>query len=343
MWIDEWIASGMIPDPLMRLGVRSGLAAGLFLQHLQPVAKQETDQRLMIDKLKKCPIALETVRANEQHYEVDADFFQLVLGKRLKYSCCYWPEGTNDLNAAEDAMLELTCERAQIEDGMTILDLGCGWVSLSIWMAEHYPNAQITAVSNSRLQKDFIDAYCRKNAIRTIRTITADMNDFFLDQHFDRMVSIEMFEHMRNYEQLLAKLAGMLKEEGKLFVHIFSNIRAAHEFGTAGSGSWMARTFFSGGLMPSDALLTHFQKDLVLKDHWQINGLHYARTLRAWLDRLDKHRPQVESVLEKIYGSSQVKRWVSNWRMFFLACEETWRLRQGREYLVSHYLYEKRR
>ena len=148
---------------------------------------------------------------------------------------------------------------------------------------------------------------------------------------------------MRNYEQLLAKLTGMLKEEGKLFVHIFSNIRAAHEFGTAGSGSWMARTFFSDGLMPSDALLTHFQKDLVLKDHWQINGLHYARTLRAWLDRLDQHRPQVESVLEKVYGSSQVKRWVSNWRMFFLACEETWRLRQGREYLVSHYLYEKRR
>jgi cyclopropane-fatty-acyl-phospholipid synthase len=341
MWIDNLIASNRIPDPVMRMGIRCGLYAGIFFQNLKSDEKRKKDNKQLINKLKISPIALETARANEQHYEVDADFFRLVLGRRLKYSCCYWPKGIQDLNAAEDAMLELTCARAQIDDGMSILDLGCGWGSLSIWIAEHFPNSQITAVSNSRLQKDYIDAYCQEHCIRTIRTMKADMNDFFLEQHFDRMVSIEMFEHMRNYEQLLARLSAMLKEHGKMFVHIFSNRWTSHEFGSSGSGSWMARTFFSGGLMPADDLLMSFQKDMIIADHWRINGLHYARTLRAWLMRLDQNRLKVKKVLESVYGHSDANRWLANWRMFFIACDETWRLCQGREYLVSHYLFKR--
>ena len=342
MWYMKWIETNRVPDWLLRLGIRASLEIGLKRKRQMSQEEQEAARLGLLAKLKQSPIAIEVDQANRQHYEVPAEFFQLVLGKRMKYSCCYWPPGVNSLDEAEEAMFQLTCERAGLEDGMDILDLGCGWGSLSLWIAEHYPNSRVVAVSNSRSQKDFIDEQCLHQNIRTIQTITADVNHLHLDRRFDRILSIEMFEHMKNYEWLMANLAVHLKSEGKLFVHMFSHRELAFEFDASDADNWMARTFFTGGLMPSDDLLLHFQQELALSGHWRVCGLHYACTLRAWLDKLDQRKPEVRKVLANIYGADKETLWLVNWRLFFMACEETWKLHGGREYLVSHYLFDKR-
>lgn len=338
----KWIETNRFPDWLVRLGIRIILAIGMRRRRQTSQEERENERLALIAKLKQSPIAIEVDLPNLQHYEVPAEFFQLVLGKRLKYSCCYWLPGITSLDQAEDAMLQLTCERAQLEDGMDILDLGCGWGSFSLWVAEHYPHSQVVAISNSLTQKQFIDTRCRHLDIHSIQTITADVNHLNIDRRFDRIVSIEMFEHMKNYEQLMANLAACLKADGKLFVHIFSQREFAFEFDASEPGNWMAQTFFSGGLMPSDDLLLHFQRDLVLSAHWRVSGMHYARTLRAWLDKLDKNRAEVRKALARTYGSENETKWLVNWRLFFMVCEETWKLRRGAEFLVSHYLFKKR-
>jgi cyclopropane-fatty-acyl-phospholipid synthase len=342
MWYIKWIQTKRVPDWLIRLGIRLGLEIGLRRRYQASLEAQKAERLALIDKLRHSPIAIETDQPNQQHYEVSAEFFQLVLGPRLKYSCCYWPPGVKTLDQAEDAMLALTCQRAQLQDGMHILDLGCGWGSFSLWVAEHYPNSRVLAVSNSRTQKDFIDQQCQQRQIDTIETITADVNHLSLEQRFDRIVSIEMFEHMKNYERLLANLAANLKPHGKLFVHIFSHRQFAYEFDSSDSGNWMAQTFFSGGLMPSDDLLLHFQRHLVLSAHWRMSGIHYARTLRTWLEKLDQNKSQVRKTLAAVYGADKQNLWLANWRLFFMACEQTWKQRWGSEYLVSHYLFDKR-
>jgi cyclopropane-fatty-acyl-phospholipid synthase len=225
---------------------------------------------------------------------------------------------------------------------MEVLDLGCGWGSLSLWIAEQYPNCRILAVSNSQPQIAYIAGRCRERGLRNVVGLVADANDLQINRRFDRVMSIEMFEHMKNYEQLMARVAGSLNPTGQLFVHIFSHREFAFEFEASDPADWMAQTFFSGGTMPSDDLLLHFQRDLCLVDHWRIGGTHYAKTLRAWLEKLDRHQPEVREVLAGTYGRDQETRWWVNWRLFFMACEETWRLRKGREYLVSHYLFERR-
>lgn len=338
----KWIETGLLPDWLIRLGVRATIETGLRRRYRASQEKQEAERLALLNKLKHSPIAIAVDQANQQHYEVSAEFFKLVLGARLKYSCCYWPPGIDSLDQAEDAMFQLTCERAQLENGMDILDLGCGWGSFSLWVAEHYPNSKVVAVSNSRSQKDFIDRQCRLRDIQTIQTVTSDVSNLSLNQRFDCIVSIEMFEHMKNYERLLSILSGYLRADGKLFVHIFSHRQFAFEFDASDSANWMAKTFFSGGLMPSDDLLLHFQRDLALCDHWRISGLHYAWTLRAWLDKLDHNKAEVRKALSSIYGADKERLWLANWRLFFIACEETWKIRRGSEYLVSHYLFEKR-
>ena len=330
-----------VPDWLVRRVIRLILSRSTGQRYRLSVEEQETQRRTLIEKLKQSPIAIRTEDANRQHYEISPAFFRLVLGKWLKYSCCYWPDGTPNIDQAEEAMLSLTCRRARLEDGMRILDLGCGWGSLSLWIAENYPNCSVVATSNSRPQIAAIQERCRERGLGNVQGVVADINDLHIDQNFDRVMSIEMFEHMKNYERLMARIASFLEPQGQLFVHVFSHREFAFEFAADDADDWMAQTFFSGGTMPSDDLLLHFQRDLHVVDHWRISGIHYARTLRAWLDRFDEHRGAIGELFTDIYGPVETARRLVDWRLFFMACEETWALRQGREYLVSHYLFER--
>ncbi len=329
--VDNLIESGRVPDSLLRLGIR----ANLFVRLERERRKGLDEKRAFVERLRESPIAVDVEKANEQHYELPPEFFRLVLGPRLKYSSCFWPERVETLGAAEEAMLGLTCERASVEDGMELLDLGCGWGSLTLWLADRYPNAKILAVSNSNPQREFIES---QNA-RNVEVLTADANTLELEAgRFDRILSVEMLEHMRNYEELFGRIASWLAPEGRFFCHVFSHRTYAYPY----DGTWMARTFFSGGTMPSDDLLLHFQRDLVATDHWSMSGSHYARTAEAWLDRMDENKPAIMRVLEARYGRDHAKAWWANWRVFFLACAELWGYRGGREWLVSHYLFETR-
>ena len=341
MWTMRLVETNRVPDWLIRLGIRTILAFGLKRRYRAGIEERNTDKRALIARFRQSPIAIHPDAANKQHYEVPAEFFQVVLGKRLKYSCCYWPEGVRTLEEAEEAMLRLTCERARLEDGMDVLDLGCGWGSLCLWIAEYYPNCRVVAVSNSRSQKEYIERRCREHGFENVEAITADVSNLEVGRQFDRVISIEMFEHMKNYEHLMAKIASLLKSSGKLFVHIFSHREFAYEFDASNPDDWMAQTFFTGGTMPSDDLLLHFQRHLRLVDHWCIGGTHYAKTLRAWLVNLDRHKAVVRKILANAYGADKETLWLVNWRLFFMACEGTWKLSKGNEYLVSHYLFEK--
>jgi cyclopropane-fatty-acyl-phospholipid synthase len=336
------VQTNRVPDWLIRLAIQIGLRLNTKRRHQTEVEARNATKRALINKLKQSPIAIHTDDANRQHYEVPSAFFQLVLGQRLKYSCCYWPEGVKTIDEAEEAMLHLTCERAQLEDGMEVLDLGCGWGSLSLWIAQHYPNTRVLALSNSRPQIEFIIAQCRDRGLRNVEAISGDVSEFESERRFDRVISIEMFEHMKNYAALMTKIASWLRPAGMLFVHVFSHREFAYEFDASDPGDWMAQTFFSGGTMPSDDLLLHFQDDLAVVDHWCADGTHYARTLRAWLRKLDRQEAKVRRVISKTYGAENETRWLVNWRLFFIVCEETWKLNQGREYQVSHYLFQKR-
>jgi cyclopropane-fatty-acyl-phospholipid synthase len=320
--VDRLIASGRVPDPLLRAAVRASCANRLRRERRRGPAAKEA----FVDRLRSSPIAEQVEVANEQHYEVPPDFFGLVLGPRLKYSSCLWADGVETLAEAEEAMLALTCERAGVEDGMTLLDLGCGWGSLTGWLSERFPCSRILAVSNSRPQREWIESLRLPN----VRVLTADVNRLELDERFDRILSVEMLEHMRNYETLLARIASWLESDGRFFCHVFSHDRYAYAY----EDGWIARRFFTAGTMPSDDLLPRFDRDLVLEGHWRVCGRHYARTAEAWLERLDANRAEVERVVGR--GAA------AEWRVFFLACAGLWGYRGGSEWLVSHYLFSNR-
>jgi len=260
----------------------------------------------------------------------------------MKYSACYWPPGVRSLDEAETAMLELTCRRAQVEDGMEILDLGCGWGSLSLWIAARYPQCRVLAVSNSHSQGSFIQSSYEQRGLHNIKVMTSDMNHFVPEKQFDRIISIEMFEHARNWERLLSRIESWLKPAGKLFVHVFSHRRLAYTFQEEGEDNWMGRYFFSAGMMPSDSLILYHQRDLAVEAHWRLSGIHYEKTARAWLANLDANREQIMSVLQDVYGSKDAKHWLQRWRIFFLACAELFGYRSGTEWIVSHYRLAKR-
>ena len=327
--VDRLIESGRVPDAFLRLGIRANLAMRIARER----RKGLNSTRDFVERLRTSPIAEQVERPNEQHYELPAEFFELVLGPRLKYSSCLWERG-DSLARAEERMLALTCERARVEDGMTLLDLGCGWGSLSLWLAERYPLSRIVAVSNSRVQREFL----LPRAPANLEIVTADVSEWEPEERFDRILSVEMLEHVRNYELLFGRIASWLDPGGLFFVHVFSHRLYAYPY----DEGWMARTFFTAGNMPSDDLLLHYQRDLSLRDHWRVSGEHYAQTAEAWLKRLDGNREQALTVLADAYGPARADAWLANWRVFFLACAELWGYRSGREWLVSHYLFAPR-
>ena len=332
---------GLLPDSLIRLGIKRLCSQRLLQATSFSDADMEKEHAAWIDVLKKSPIALVPEKANEQHYEVPPRLFELVLGKNLKYSSGFWPEGVSSLDQSESAMLELTAERAGLFDGQDILELGCGWGSLTLYMAAHFPKSKITAVSNSNDQRQFIEERCRQLKLENISVITADMNDFNAEGLFDRVVSIEMFEHMRNYEKLLGRVNTWLKKEGKLFVHIFSHQKAAYPFEDKDDADWMAREFFSGGQMPSHRLLMSFPEQMKIEKDWRVSGTHYEKTSLAWLQKMDKNKAEVIELFKKTYGEEDASSWFQRWRIFFMSCEVLFGYNHGSEWGVSHYLFEK--
>ena len=333
---------GLVPDALIRAGIRRLCAERLREEHRGGVDAEAARFAERIETLRGSAIAIETDAANEQHYELPPEFFRLCLGARLKYSSAYFTCGDESLDAAEDAMLALFGERAELADGQRVLELGCGWGSLTLWMAERYPHSRITAVSNSHGQRRHIEAECHRLGLANVEVLTRDVNRLALDDAtFDRCVSIEMFEHMRNYEALLARVARWLKRDGKLFVHIFAHRTLLYPFETGGAGNWMGRHFFTGGIMPSADTLLAFQRDLSIERRWLVDGTHYEHTANAWLARQDANRDAVMSVLRDVYGGS-APLWFQRWRMFWMACAELFGYAHGREWLVAHYRFGRR-
>ncbi|MCX7033580.1 MAG: cyclopropane-fatty-acyl-phospholipid synthase [Arenimonas sp.] len=333
---------GLVPDVLTRHGIRRLSAQRLRDEGAHDVRAADERFRHLLDELRQSPIAIETAAANEQHYEVPTRFFELCLGKRLKYSSCFYAEGTEDLDEAEEAMLALYGERAELADGQRILELGCCWGSLTLWMAQRFPNARITGVSNSRTQREHILAQAAKRGLGNVEIITCDVNRLDLPEGtFDRTVSIEMFEHMRNYQHLLGNVARWLKPGGKLFVHIFCHRSLMYPFETQGDDNWMGKYFFTGGLMPSADTLLHFQRDLRIEQRWLLPGTHYERTANHWLENQDRNREEVMSVLVQAYGAAEAARWNQRWRMFWMACAELFGYAGGNEWLVAHYRFSK--
>lgn len=339
--IDTLLARGILPDFAIRWGIRSLNRRRLKEISAGNIELGQAKAMALVEQLRASEIAVLTEKANEQHYEIPAAFFELVLGRRRKYSSCYYPTGKETLDQAEELMLAETVSMARLRDGQRILELGCGWGSLSLYMAEKFPRARITGVSNSASQKIFIDNEAKKRGFKNLRIITADVNHFRPKETYDRVVSVEMFEHMRNYDALFARVRSWLKPQGKLFIHIFTHRDFPYLFEDKAGADWMSRYFFSGGIMPSNHLFACFAKGFSLREQRIFKGTHYHLTAEHWLRNMDAHRAEIEKIFSEVYGRDQVSRWINYWRIFFLAVSELFRTRGGEEWNVSHYLYER--
>lgn len=328
--------SGFVPDSLVRIGIRRLLA-----KRVQTASANELSE--FADQLRNSPLAVATDAANQQHYEVPAAFFEKVLGPRLKYSSCWFETPEASLSDAEDEMLRRTCKRAEIEDGMRVLELGCGWGSLTLWIAEQFPSCKVTALSNSSTQRKIIENRARAEGLTNVQVITADMREFATSDKFDRIVSVEMFEHMRNYELLFRRVSDWLVPEGKAFVHVFCHRDTPYLFETEGAANWMGRHFFTGGMMPSEDLFSHFADDLALQRQWRVSGLHYWRTCEAWLRNLDGNRAAILECFREDLPDREAKLSLQRWRIFFMACAELFRYRSGDEWFVGHYMFQRAR
>jgi cyclopropane-fatty-acyl-phospholipid synthase len=342
MWYNSLLEKNKIPDSLLRIGIRKLLKQRLIDERKENVELQQAHLMNLIEELKNSPIAIETASANEQHYEVPTEFYQYCLGKHLKYSSGYWKKGVTDINTSERDMLEITCERAELKDGQDVLELGCGWGSLSLFMSAKFPKSNFTVVSNSKTQKIYIDEQAKQRGINNLTVLTIDINNFSIDKSFDRVVSVEMFEHMRNYQKLMHKVSSVLKPNGKLFVHIFTHKEFAYKFEVIDETDWMSKYFFTGGIMPSDDLLLYFNEHLGIEKHWHVSGKHYSKTSEAWLQNMDRNKNLIMPLFEKTYGKEQATKWWVYWRIFYMACAELWGFKNGEEWIVSHYLFNKK-
>jgi len=334
--------TGRLPDSVVRKGMRRVLSASLRERRPEDPNERADLVSRLVEQLRRSPIALSPDAANRQHYELPPEFFRLILGPHMKYSCCLCESGTESLEAAECAMLDLTCRRAEIHGGMKILDLGCGWGALAMWIASRYPSASVTAVTNSRLQRDFILGAAAHAGISNLDIVHADVQDYQPAGRFDRVLSVEMFEHVRNYEVLLSRIARWLEDDGRLFVHHFCHRDTPYVIDVEDSRDWMAQHYFTGGLMPSSDLLARFQDDCGMDASWTVSGLHYARTLRTWLHNMDARRDDVMTVLIRHYGMTDARMWFNRWRMFFMACGELFAYRDGAEWYIVHHRFRPR-
>ena len=335
--------AGLIPESLIRLGIRRLLRKRLQQvdQGNQEANLAQTD--LLIDEFSAGPIAVLPEKANQQHYEVPQQLFELTLGPQLKYSSCFFSEPSTSLEDAETFALNQTCQRAEIADGMSVLELGCGWGSLSLWMAQKYPNSKLTVVSNSSSQRIYIEAKAKRLGVeKNLNVITNDINDFDTESKFDRVVSVEMFEHVRNHKMLMQRISDWLTPQGKLFLHVFCHKELTYPFQDDRKDDWMSRHFFSGGIMPGQKMLLRFQDDLLAQEQWAWNGTHYQRTCEAWLANMKANREQIMPILTSTYGRDEARRWFNRWKMFYLACSELFGFNGGNEWLVAHYLFGNR-
>ena len=337
----NWSERGLVPDYAIRAGIRRLLESRLkeiSANNCELAADIETG---FIQHMNVSAIAPVPELANQQHYEVPADFFRHCLGINRKYSSCYWAAETKTLDEAEALSLKLTCEHATLQDGQKILELGCGWGSLTLWMAKSYPNSSITAVSNSNSQREYIMVEATKRGLGNVNVITCDMNEFQAPQQYDRIVSVEMFEHMRNYHTLYGRVHDWLVPGGRFFKHIFVHRLTPYAFEVAGEDDWMSQFFFSGGIMPSDDLPLRFQDKLKLLQLWRWDGTHYEKTANAWLQNMDANADAINPILESTYGAENTEMWRNRWRIFYMSCAELFGLKNGQEWWVTHYLFER--
>ena len=337
----NWVEQGYVPDSIIRKGIQRLLKDRLKEIHASDTEKMTALKNLFVESMREAPIAMVPEKANEQHYEVPAQFYNLVLGEFNKYSCCFWDEDTHSLSKAEQNALDITCLHAQLADGHKVLELGCGWGSLTLWMAKKYPKSHITAVSNSHSQREHIKRSAKALHLKNIEVITCDMNDFTIDKKFDRVVSIEMFEHMRNWEKLFNKISSWLYDDGKFFMHVFTHRQAAYAFEVKDSSDWMSEYFFTGGMMPSDDLPLYFQKHLAIENTWSWDGKHYEKTSNAWLQNMDDQKKAVMQIIKDTYGEANAQTWWIRWRIFFMACAELFAFDNGQQWHVMHYLFNK--
>ncbi len=336
-----------LPDPVVRSGIRRLIAKRLKAETAPTPDAQAERLAAFVAQLDASPIAVDTQAVNAQHYELPAEFFRLHLGPRLKYSCCLYATGRENLAGAEEAMLANYADRAKLGDDQRILDLGCGWGSFALWAAARYPRSTVVALSNSASQRAFIEAAAAERRLANLVVRTGDIADFEfspedLGRGFDRIVSIEMLEHMKNYRKLFARLSGWLKDDGRLFVHVFANRYVPYHFGDRDPDDWMSKYFFTGGTMPSFDLFKTFDDDLVVEKRWWVSGRHYERTADEWLRRLNANEEAVLDLFETTYGHADAKLWYGRWRMFYMAVCELFGFDDGRTWGVGHYRFARR-